>query len=71
MTQTPEASARMSRSRDRGQLRRVVGASLVGTTIEWYDFFIYASAAGLVFGKQFFPRWTPPPRSWRRSRPSG
>ncbi|UJW30511.1 MHS family MFS transporter [Saccharothrix sp. AJ9571] len=37
------------------QLRRVVGASLVGTTIEWYDFFIYASAAGLVFGKQFFP----------------
>jgi metabolite-proton symporter len=37
------------------QLRRVVGASLVGTTIEWYDFFIYASAAGLVFGSQFFP----------------
>ncbi|AXB43373.1 MFS transporter [Amycolatopsis albispora] len=37
------------------QLRRVVGASLVGTTIEWYDFFIYASAAGLVFGTQFFP----------------
>jgi len=36
-------------------LRRVVGASLVGTTIEWYDFFVYASAAGLVFGKQFFP----------------
>lgn len=37
------------------QIRRVVGASLVGTTIEWYDFFIYASAAGLVFGRLFFP----------------
>jgi MFS family permease len=40
---------------DAAQIRRVVGASLVGTTIEWYDFFIYASAAGLVFGKLFFP----------------
>ncbi|ADJ48212.1 major facilitator transporter [Amycolatopsis mediterranei S699] len=37
------------------RLRRVVAASLVGTTIEWYDFFVYASAAGLVFSKQFFP----------------
>ena len=36
------------------QMRRVVGASLIGTTIEWYDFFIYASAASLVFGKLFF-----------------
>jgi metabolite-proton symporter len=40
---------------DAAQIRRVVGASLVGTTIEWYDFFIYASAASLVFGKLFFP----------------
>jgi metabolite-proton symporter len=37
------------------ELRRVVAASLVGTTIEWYDFFVYASAAALVFGRQFFP----------------
>ncbi|MFD4192290.1 MFS transporter, partial [Amycolatopsis thermoflava] len=55
MTHTPEASARTSSAHDGRQLRRVVGASLVGTTIEWYDFFIYASAASLVFGKQFFP----------------
>ncbi|PWW64124.1 metabolite-proton symporter [Actinokineospora spheciospongiae] len=34
---------------------RIVGASLVGTTIEWYDFFLYASAAALVFNKLFFP----------------
>lgn len=36
-------------------LRRVVAASLVGTTIEWYDFFLYGSAAALVFNKLFFP----------------
>lgn len=34
--------------------RRVVLATVVGTTVEWYDFFIYASAAGLVFGQLFF-----------------
>lgn len=34
-----------------GQMRRVLGASLIGTTTEWYDVFIYASAASLVFGK--------------------
>lgn len=34
--------------------RRVVFATVVGTTVEWYDFFIYAQAAGLVFGTLFF-----------------
>jgi metabolite-proton symporter len=34
--------------------RKVVIATLVGTTIEWYDFFVYAQAAGLVFGSLFF-----------------
>jgi MFS family permease len=34
---------------------RVALAGLIGTTIEWYDFFIYALAATLVFGPQFFP----------------
>lgn len=34
--------------------RRVVVATVIGTTVEWYDFFIYASAAGLVFGQLFF-----------------
>ncbi|MEU0130502.1 MFS transporter [Streptomyces sp. NPDC006289] len=33
----------------------MVLASLLGTTVEWYDFFLYSTAAGLVFGKLFFP----------------
>jgi metabolite-proton symporter len=44
---------------ERTPLRRVVAASLVGTTIEWYDFFLYGSAAALVFNKLFFPEYDP------------
>ncbi|GDY29039.1 MFS transporter [Gandjariella thermophila] len=39
----------------RGALARVLGASMIGTTVEWYDFFLYGSAAALVFNKLFFP----------------
>jgi MFS transporter, MHS family, shikimate and dehydroshikimate transport protein len=39
--------------------RKVALASLVGTTIEWFDFFIYGTAAALVFGKLFFPSASP------------
>ena len=35
-------------------LRRVAFATIIGTTVEWYDFFLYASAAGLVFANLFF-----------------
>ena len=35
--------------------RRILGASLVGTAVEFYDFYIYATAASLVFGPLFFP----------------
>ncbi|MGW2341329.1 MFS transporter [Streptomyces sp. NPDC001661] len=37
------------------KLRTVVLSSLLGTTVEWYDFFLYSTAASLVFGKLFFP----------------
>ena len=40
-------------------MRRVIVASLIGTTIEWYDFFLYGTAAALVFNKLFFPKADP------------
>src|ERR1700753_3971047 len=39
----------------RSQVRRALVASTVGTSIEWYDFFLYGTAAALVFPKLFFP----------------
>jgi MFS family permease len=44
---------------DRKQLRRAVIASTVGTTIEWYDFFLYSTVTGLVFGQLYFPKSDP------------
>ena len=41
------------------QLRKAVIASTVGTAIEWYDFFLYGTAAGLIFGKLYFPNQNP------------
>src|SRR5947209_18446597 len=40
-------------------LRKVILASFIGTTIEWYDFFLYGTASALVFNKLFFPEMEP------------
>ena len=47
---TPEATS---------SVRMVATASLIGTTIEWYDFFLYGTAAALVFNRLFFPTFDP------------
>jgi MFS family permease len=51
--------APLSEAEHSAQLRKAVIASTIGTTIEWYDFFLYGTAAGLVFGKLYFPNSDP------------
>jgi len=53
------ASTDLSETDHRMQLRRAVIASTIGTTIEWYDFFLYSTVTGLVFPKLFFPASDP------------
>ena len=43
----------------RKSIRQVAFASFIGTAVEWYDFFVYGTAAALVFPKLFFPRFDP------------
>jgi metabolite-proton symporter len=43
----------------RGSTRRVLAACVVGTSLEWYDFFLYATASAVVFNKLFFPHFDP------------
>ena len=49
----------MSSSGTAGSIRVVALASLIGTTIEWYDFFLYGTAAALVFNRLYFPTFDP------------
>jgi MFS family permease len=58
-TATSTTYATLSESEHSTQLRRAVVASTIGTAIEWYDFFIYGTAAGLIFGKLYFPNEDP------------
>jgi MFS transporter, MHS family, shikimate and dehydroshikimate transport protein len=44
---------------DTQSIKKVAAASFIGTTIEWYDFFLYGTAAALVFGDLFFPEAKP------------
>ncbi|HEY4919974.1 MAG TPA: MFS transporter [Xanthobacteraceae bacterium] len=56
---TAATYAAMSPDEHSVQLRKAVIASTIGTTIEWYDFFLYGTAAGLIFPKLFFPGSNP------------
>ncbi|HXD47032.1 MAG TPA: MFS transporter, partial [Pseudolabrys sp.] len=51
---TTAVASTLSQAEHDAQLRRAVIASTIGTSIEWYDFFLYGTAAGLVFDKLFF-----------------
>lgn len=57
MTGVPTGA--MSEDEHRRHLRRAVIASTIGTAIEWYDFFLYGIAAGLILPKLFFPQSDP------------
>jgi metabolite-proton symporter len=56
---TTVTSDGLDASEHRRQLRRAVIASTIGTSIEWYDFFLYSTVTGLVFAKLFFPHSDP------------
>jgi MFS family permease len=55
--------SRHAAERDRrlapARMRKIATASVIGTTVEWYDLFIFATASALVFNKVFFPEVSP------------
>lgn len=54
-SEEPPGAATLSEGERRSQVRKAATASVVGTSIEWYDFFLYGTAAALVFPRVFFP----------------
>ncbi|HYZ33136.1 MAG TPA: MFS transporter [Crenalkalicoccus sp.] len=59
MAGTATAPAPLSEAEHAAQLRRAIIASTIGTTIEWYDFFLYSIVTGLVFAQLYFPQSDP------------
>lgn len=49
----------MANSASLSEIKKVIAASLIGATIEWYDFFLYGVIAGIVFNAQYFPSDNP------------
>lgn len=60
MTRASETAAKQASDVKLSQrdIRRVAVASLIGTTIEWYDFYVYGIAAALIFSQLFFPEFS-------------
>ena len=50
----------MQTTNTKAQPRKYIVASLIGNSLEWYDFFLYAVASSVVFGVLFFPEGTDP-----------
>ncbi|GAA3193133.1 hypothetical protein GCM10020255_093470 [Rhodococcus baikonurensis] len=67
---TSIASPTATRTAATVKARKAALGSFVGTAIEWYDFFIYGTAAALVLGKQFFPGTSDLAAPWPPSPPS-
>jgi MFS family permease len=59
MSGAAEDSSALSETEHRRHLQRAIVASTIGTTIEWYDFFLYSTVTGLVFAKLYFPQSDP------------
>ncbi len=59
MQETQGGTTALPPDKPRSPIAKVVFASLIGTAVEWYDFFLYGSAAALVFGTLFFPESKP------------
>jgi MFS family permease len=59
MAHAPHTHNTLTEIEHHAQLRRAVIASTIGTTIEWYDFFLYSTVTGLAFAKLFFPKEEP------------
>ncbi len=55
----PMGAATAASAEGRNELARAVLASTIGTSIEWYDFFLYSTVTGLVFAKLYFPKSDP------------
>jgi MFS transporter, MHS family, shikimate and dehydroshikimate transport protein len=59
LSDTPAPPQPGAPTEERRQIVKVAFASMIGTSIEWYDYFLYGTAAALVFNKLFFPNFDP------------
>ncbi|GAA2186411.1 MULTISPECIES: MFS transporter [Leucobacter] len=60
MTTTPAQDTEVRSARlDQSKMRKIATASVIGTTVEWYDLFLFGTASALVFNQVFFPDLPP------------